>query len=141
MFDKQTGYFEKDGAFGQVDFPFRANGKNLARRLLEVFLSAMAAMITFGFVPPAFLLFGVHFVSPAWQNGYVLITGLFFVVSVPASWTFRNEAIYRIEKVSLKRTWSSWASESNPGNGLKISLKASVMETKAFRKAERLLCA
>ncbi|MGD8528872.1 MAG: hypothetical protein PVH06_09380 [Methyloceanibacter sp.] len=58
----------------------------------------MAAMITFGFVPLAFLLFGVHFVSPAWQNGYVLITGLFVVASVPASWTFRNEAIYRIEE-------------------------------------------
>ena len=103
MFDKQTGYFEKDGAFGQVDFPFRANSKNLARRSLEGFLLAMAAMITFGFVPLAFLLFGVHFVPPDWLSVYALITGLFVMASVPASWTFRNEAIYRIEEGAFEK--------------------------------------
>jgi hypothetical protein len=144
MFEKQTSYVESNGDFGQVSFPFRTSATNLARKALEVVLLAMAAIITFGFLPLAFLLFGVHFVPANWQNPYALVMGLLVIASVPASWTFRNEAIFRpkegiFEKnlVFLGLKIRSWAWPKNLFNGISYGNKGL---SKGITSVVRLKC-
>lgn len=97
MFNKQTGYIEGNGFVGQIDFPFRVVGGNLFRAAFEIIAKPIMSIMLFGFLPLAFLLFGIHIIPGGWKNAYALLMGLLVVASIPLSWTFKREAIYRID--------------------------------------------
>jgi len=144
MFNKQTVFFERDDVIGQVDYPFRIGGSNFLRIALEAIAKPMMAVMTFGFIPLALLLFGIHFVPGSWQNAYALIMGGLVIASVPVARSFKTEAIYSREKETfeqcsclLGRKFRHWSWPKNLFAGISYGSKGL---TRGSTSVVRLRC-
>ena len=98
MFNRKRRTIDQDGLYGQVLYVFRIGGEYPGPLLLELIAMPMASMMTFGFVPLALLLFGVHLVPDSWQMPWFLVTAMLVLASVPLSWTFGNASFYDADR-------------------------------------------